>query len=386
MQTSPHIKLSLIATSVLLSLVALDLAVPLAAAAPKSFASCLTLKKTYPAGIAKNKSVKNVGGMLARMPLINSSLYGANKKLDLDKDGIVCEVLKSSDKAVGPRPTPALAPLSLDNLDLKRIRASGASEVIRALQQNLSVSPEVNLVYNISPTVPEAGEAQAKLQISEAAKLFSRLFRGQTVRVEMVTEKEDSQGYRPGNPFTCGGQAWWDFRMKVCLPTTGNYMIENPGIPFHEFVHIAQYTQNARTSNFFMEGTATYISAVVGQARDGTANDNLDNWLNRADSWRATYENLGFKYTAEDMAKFLDLADSDSSYENRFIYHAASFKLGSAMWEAMIAVYGWEKFMEFMASLGNGKTYGANFEAAYSITLQTAHAKLAAYLISISWK
>ena len=57
-----------------------------ASAASKKYSNCKALNKVYPNGVAKTK--KAAGSTKAR---VSSSLYNANKKLDRDKDGIVCE-------------------------------------------------------------------------------------------------------------------------------------------------------------------------------------------------------------------------------------------------------------------------------------------------------
>jgi hypothetical protein len=57
-----------------------------ASAAAKKYSNCKALNKAHPNGVAKSK--KAAGLSNAR---VSSSLYNANKKLDRDKDGIVCE-------------------------------------------------------------------------------------------------------------------------------------------------------------------------------------------------------------------------------------------------------------------------------------------------------
>jgi hypothetical protein len=308
--------------------------------------------------------------------------------LDNDRDGIVCEVLKKF--VASPTPTPTAAPeppLTLDNLEVSRVRALGVKEVIRAMNLAQTASPNVKVNYIISSTVPAPALADMKLQIDEASKLFSRLFSGQSVAANIYTEKEDAKSYNAGNPYTCGGQAWDDLRLNLCMPSNGTYGVESHGHGYHEFTHIIQYTQGGfrAQSNFFMEGTATYIPAVLGFARDGVSDANFNQWLNKADGWRTTYQELGYKFTVEDMARFLDVADSQMPFGPHFTYHRASFKVGAAMWEAMIAVYGWEKFMTFFDSLDNGKTYDQNFEANYGLSLSEAHLKVAKYILSIQW-
>ena len=355
----------------------------------KTFSTCASLNKAYSGGVAQKAGYKNVGGTLAKKPKVSSALYLANKKLDKDKDGIVCEVLKKAVVKPKPTPTPTAAPetpLTLDNLEVSRVRALGVREVIGAMNKALTASPKVTINYNISSTVPTQALADMKLQIDEASKLYGRLFSGQSVAVNIYTEKEDA-GRNNSSHYTCGGQAWPDpLRMNLCVPTNGTYGVESPGLGYHEFSHIAQYTQGyASQSNFFMEGIATYIPAVLGFARDGVSDANFNQWLNLTNDWRQTYLNLGYKFTVEDMARFLDVADTPMPFGEHSTYHRASFKVGAAMWEAMIAVYGWEKFMTFFDSLDNGKTYAQNFEANYGLSLSEAHLKVSRYILSIQW-
>jgi hypothetical protein len=52
----------------------------------KRFPNCSSLNKTYPNGVARSRAaVKSTGAKVSR------KVYDANKRLDRDKDGIVCE-------------------------------------------------------------------------------------------------------------------------------------------------------------------------------------------------------------------------------------------------------------------------------------------------------
>jgi hypothetical protein len=357
-----------------------------ASGAVKTYPSCSALNKVYSGGVASSIGFKNLGGTLAKAPKVSSAIYKANKKLDLDKDGIVCEVLKKVVAAPTPAPTVAPEPaLTLDNLDVKAVRAKGVREVIGAMTKALTNSPNVTLNYVVSSTVPTRALADMKLQIDETSKLFSPLLGGQVMTVVVVTEKEEPNNRHGANPFTCGGRADFDFRTVLCVPTYGTFGVESFGLGYHEFTHLVQYTQKAKSSKIFSEGIATYVAGVLGFARNGVSDDNFNSWLNRADSWKKTYESLGYKYSVEDMSRFLGTADTDQSYEQGFTYHNTSSKVGAAMWEVMIAVYGWDKFMSFFDSLDNGKSYAENFESNYGVSLADAHAKIAKYILSIQW-
>lgn len=60
-------------------------------AAEKSYKNCTLLNKKFPGGIAKTATTKNKGSKTKKTPYVSSKGYNLNKKLDKDKDGIVCE-------------------------------------------------------------------------------------------------------------------------------------------------------------------------------------------------------------------------------------------------------------------------------------------------------
>jgi hypothetical protein len=59
-------------------------------AAAKKFKNCTELNKVYPGGVALPGAV-NAGGVTKKEPKYDKALYTANKKSDLDGDGIACE-------------------------------------------------------------------------------------------------------------------------------------------------------------------------------------------------------------------------------------------------------------------------------------------------------
>lgn len=57
----------------------------------KKYNSCTALRKDHSGGISKEISSRNKGATITLQPLVNSAIYDRNKKLDKDKDGLVCE-------------------------------------------------------------------------------------------------------------------------------------------------------------------------------------------------------------------------------------------------------------------------------------------------------
>lgn len=74
-----------------------------AEAAIKTYKTCTELQKKYKFGLASSSSAKNKGAGPVEKPAVNRALYLKNSKLDRDKDGIACEVIKRT-VAVGNSP------------------------------------------------------------------------------------------------------------------------------------------------------------------------------------------------------------------------------------------------------------------------------------------
>ena len=57
-----------------------------------------------------------------------------------------------------------------------------------------------------------------------------------------------------------------------------------------------------------------------------------------------------------------------------------SYFVGSLATEVLIALYGFEKFIEFSKSFENSRGLSANFESIYGVSLETFYTKLAPYI------
>jgi M6 family metalloprotease-like protein len=66
----------------------------LALAAPKSYKNCVELNKTYKYGVSAKAKPKNIGTEAVFTPAVNIAVFNKNKKLDIDRDSIVCEVIR----------------------------------------------------------------------------------------------------------------------------------------------------------------------------------------------------------------------------------------------------------------------------------------------------
>ncbi len=91
--------------------------VPAAQAEARTFKNCVELRKTFKHGVSLNKSAVNRGAGPIFTPRVNAAVYRLNKKMDTDRDNIVCEVVRPKPKPVvvepivpEPSPTPTPTP------------------------------------------------------------------------------------------------------------------------------------------------------------------------------------------------------------------------------------------------------------------------------------
>lgn len=67
-----------------------------AQAAIKSYKSCAELNKTFKYGVANSAKFVNRGAGPINKPTVSAATFKKNQKLDKDKDGIICEVIKAA--------------------------------------------------------------------------------------------------------------------------------------------------------------------------------------------------------------------------------------------------------------------------------------------------
>lgn len=108
--------------------------VPAAQAEARTFKNCVELRKTFKYGVSLNKSAANKGAGPIFTPRVNAAVYRLNKKMDVDRDNIICEVVRPRPKPVldepvvpEPTPTPSASPTTSPELSLEeanRLRIS----------------------------------------------------------------------------------------------------------------------------------------------------------------------------------------------------------------------------------------------------------------------
>jgi hypothetical protein len=100
--TRPSLFSIFTALSVIAAIVAIFGVSSSAQAAPKAYKNCVELNKTYKYGVSAKAKPKNIGSQQIFTPAVNLAVFNKNKKLDTDRDSIVCEVIR---KVSAPAPS-----------------------------------------------------------------------------------------------------------------------------------------------------------------------------------------------------------------------------------------------------------------------------------------
>jgi M6 family metalloprotease-like protein len=93
--------------SLILSLISLGTS---AEASPKSYKNCIELNKDFRFGVSAKARPKNLGAKAIHTPVVNLAVFNKNRKLDTDRDSIVCEVVRKVTSPLIDAPKPEILP------------------------------------------------------------------------------------------------------------------------------------------------------------------------------------------------------------------------------------------------------------------------------------
>jgi hypothetical protein len=128
-------------------------------AGPRKFNSCAELHKIYLYGVASSKGAAQ--GTDMRAPVVNRAVYLANRKLDRDLDGVVCEVPPAPGVATpSPSttvPTVAVTPTGVPEVDAL-IKGQAVSGTLTQDQATMLYTTTGAVMKNTGKYCPQWGE------------------------------------------------------------------------------------------------------------------------------------------------------------------------------------------------------------------------------------
>ncbi|MFM1779703.1 MAG: hypothetical protein RIS51_848 [Actinomycetota bacterium] len=390
----------------------LTLSIPLpATSASKVYLDCDALRIDFKAGVAAT-GYKNRGSDVFT-PKINTAVYLANKKLDSDRDKIVCEISKASSlgTAEAALKGPAV-PISLDNLDPVWTARVALQSVQKLQQSNQTLSGIAEIIP--SPTVQKNEIELEKRLVDEAVTTFQKYFLPNKFQIVMFTNRDSAWadealirygGSFPGqvsseiakqskDPRRCTfGFATENKTTRVpiyygCTDTRSFRNVYNFQNPAHEYFHLVHHhLAPVRVPLWLFEGSSSYFGEALGYDEflnyetlklnqgmntgqefdpDGKGFD-----PNRFKNWLRTL-------TPQESVRIFTILEGEP--KNRSAY--AHYSLGSWATEALVATYGIEKYMELWIALGASKSFQVAFSETFGLSPTSFYEKLTPYLKS----
>ena len=387
------------------------------ALAVKSYKDCTSLRVDYKYGVAAS-GFKNKGSTVYA-PKINSSVYLANKKLDLDNDKIACELAKGSstgnsgssenDSANAKGPS---RPISLDNLDPTWTTRIALQSVQKLRNSSQLISGLAEVIP--SPTTSKKEIDLEKRLLDEAVTTFQKYFVPTKFQVVMFTNLDSKWadealviygGTFPGkvsaeiarqskDPRRCAfGFATENQNTKVpiyygCTDTRSFRNVYNFQNPAHEYFHLVHHhLAPVRVPLWLFEGSSSYFGEALGY--DEFLNYEtlkLNQGMNTGQEFDpdgkgfdpSRFKNWLRTLTPQESVRIFTILEGEP--QNRSAY--AHYALGSWATEALVASYGVEKYMELWIALGANKSFQVAFSETFGLSPTSFYEKLTPYLKS----
>ncbi len=372
------------------------LAVPTASlGAPTAYKNCAALNQAFPNGVAQTAKFKNLGKGPIATPKVDAKVYLANKKLDVDKDGIACEKIKpASGNAAGTNPnTPT--DVGFANIDKNAWKVAQAA-VLSAVAAG---SNTVAISYQVGPALIPTRLETRKSALENAAKLWSRWF--SPISVEAIYWSENDAvwaeekllkgwNYRTnlqqianGERGNCGSAgANGDPRIvsfHECVGTNLENVPSSVQTTPHEYTHLFQNQHGGcALYDWYCEGGAAYFGSTIGNTNDTDGAKRLAQL--RTWSW-----NLGANralVAAGDKATVIRLLKEWQGGSHTRDAIAGSYFLGNLATEVLVAAKGVETWANFTVAMSKSKDFEANFKSHYGIGLAEFYEVVANYVVS----
>ena len=376
--------------------------------ANQKFKSCLELRKKYAYGISLSSKSINKGPGPIEKPRVSAAIYRANKSKDTDKDGIVCEVVKKTTNAA---PVPE-APLSLDNLDVNRVRQAAYKEVLSGIQSSASFSP--NIIFVIGPSLSESRVASERAGLNMASSFWSDIYKPSQIFIGYVTERDVdwvdnaycekarycptgnnvvvSQVIRNDLPYCSSAQATRNLDgmpfFNQCLGN-GSTGLKNKQTGPHEYTHFVQAdvsSMHPSVPNWWTEGSADYFGGAIG-AYDGTSYPSTLNQMVHTSAYNWVQQDLCDLKTVTESAvtacfKYTYRQASPPAAGSRWMLAHVSYYQGALATEALIAVYGLPKVKQFMIDI-RSKGFESAFTDSFGLTSDVFYEKVSKYVVAM---
>ncbi len=309
-------------------------------------------------------------------------------------------VVRLTTPSATPTAVPVEIPISIDNLDLKLVPIK-AFENIR---NEVKSRPRANISPTVisSPLVNKERMEQEIYGLNRAIDLWAPYYQPDKFQVVYATggdeEWLEAKSSELGlNSMVAPGQTWsmWMKKYNPCafaMAGSGNSVptfVQCLGRPYsggnkqtgpHEYTHLFQLNyggSNGFRIPWYLEGSASYFGWTLGFYAYNPDYTERQNWL------KSLYFNMNNEtkddFKSKDMQRFKNrikilTPSSDNSVAN------TSYWVGGLATEVLIALYGFDKFVEFTKNIQTNTDMSSLLKQTYGFDEDYFYEKLAPYV------
>lgn len=368
-----------------------------AEAAPKSYKNCAALNKDFKYGVSAKAKPKNLGTQTIFTPAVNLSVFNKNKKLDTDRDLIVCEVTRK-------------VAMPLDSTDPNSDFTESVSARILKSYAASQQKPDYKIEFISCAGISQQRIADIADSYKVAMRFWSQFYvptksikwvlMGETDRkcwLEKVQQLEGSSGdfnvwnettgilghcYINANAFCGYGTGVRPNGIFVQYNLVGSkYQGQlSPGVVHHESVHLYQMSlqsENVSTSAvgtlppWFVEGQATLFGSNISS--NGAPKSYRDIEMSRL---KAVIPRAGAMTSAEWTQELNSLETKhDFVFKNELGYSLGWFVL-----ERVYQDYSFNQMHSLLLEINRGTDWSSALVKVLGITRQALYEKVGIYL------
>ena len=320
----------------------------------------------------------------------------SGKKLVWDKGVAV----KKPTLTPTPTPTPTPIQISIDNLDLKGVPQKANDNVIKVLKSSPRASFEP--AKFLGANVAQARVNQELAGLERAIDLWAPYFQPNKFQVVYVVDGDDDWLEKKSSELGLGtmvppGQTW-SMRMKMFSPCafamagTGNGVptfVQCLGRPYsggvrqtgpHEYTHLFQLSyggSNGYRIPWYLEGSASYFGWTLGFHPLDPISAERKSWLS------SQYQNMSTdsksSFQSKDIERFKNTMKSLTPSPDQSIANT-SYWAGGLATEVLVALYGFDKFVEFTKNIQTNPDMSSLLKQTYGFDEDYFYEKLAPYV------
>ena len=301
---------------------------------------------------------------------------------------------------IAPAPAPVEIRISIDNLDLKQVPLKAFKNV----EQEIKTRTRANFYPTqiVSPLVPKQRIEQELSGLNRAIDLWAPYFQPDKFQViYAVGGDEDWLETKSGelglSSMLPPGQTWSRW-MRLYTPCGGAIAASGNGVPTfvqclgrpysggtkqtgpHEYTHLFQMGyggRNAHMLRWYTEGSASYFGWTLGFYP-------TDLNLNERSSWLSSmYNNLSAEaksdFQSKDLQKFKNRLKMLTPSSDQSVA-TTSYWVGGLATEVLVALYGFDKFVEFTKNIQSNSDMSSLLMQTYGFDEDYFYEKLAPYV------